>query len=146
VWRDLLLARIDPRLMAQPKESLQRIGSIVPALKAVWIYLVFGLIGILVLATGVWLISKRASSGPWGEITSALGVFGVTAASLSAHVKASANSLVNRIREAIQVDDVVESCTRRPPQPNKAKVKEPGRLALPGSMAAPVNLDMLNRN
>lgn len=146
IWRDLLLARIDPRLMAQPKASLQRIGSIIPALKAVWIYFVFALLGVLALATGVWLISKSGSSGPWGEIAAGLGAFGITAAGLSAQAKATANSLVNRIREAIQADDVVQACTRRPPQPPEASVKEPGRLAVPGSIAAPVNLNMLSRN
>lgn len=146
IWRDLLLARIDPRLMTQPKESLRRIGSIIPVFKAVWIYFIFALLGVLALATGVWLISRNKSSGPWGEIATGLGAFGVTAAGLSAQAKTTANSLVNRIREAIQADDVVEACTRRPPRPKRPSVREPGRLAPPGSIAAPVNLDMLDRS
>jgi hypothetical protein len=146
IWRDLLLARIDPRLITQPKASLQRIGSIFPAVKAVWVNLVLSLLGVSVLATGAWLISANVLKGPWGAIIAGLGIFGVTASSLSVGAKATANGLVSQIRKAIQADDIVEACTRRPPQPDEAKVKEPGRLAMPGSVAAPVTLAMLEKN
>jgi hypothetical protein len=139
IWRDLLVVGTDPQSLDKPS-MLQRISTIVPVLKALWLQLVLIVCFTVALALGAWLLTKYGHSGPSGEIVSGIGILGITTTSLSAKAKATGNSLVARLNTAVDADLVVAAATVVPPKPKDAKVSGPGMLSMPGSVAEPVTM------
>lgn len=147
VWRDLLLTDADPRQLERPPATLQRIASIFPILRTLWLQIATGILGVAFLAVGAWLISKYGStSGPWGQLVAGLGLIGITGSGLSSRAKLSANSLAKSLQAAIEADDVVHSVTLLPLKPKQSTVKDPGKFATPGTLAEPVTLTDLEES
>lgn len=139
IWRDLLVVGTDPQSLDKPS-LLQRISTILPVLRALWLQLVLVALFTIGLAFGAWLLTRHGQHGPWGEIVSGIGILGITTTSLSAKVKATGNSLVARLNTAVNADLVVAAATIVPPEPPEAKVSGPGMLSMPGSVAEPVTM------
>jgi hypothetical protein len=142
IWRDLLIIGTAPQRLDKPS-LLQRMATIVPVIKAMFWHIVFALIFAVGLAVGAWLLTRYGTSGPGGEIVSAVGLLGVTATGLSAKAKATANSLVQRLTDAVSSDLVVSAATYVPKRPRRAKVKGPGLLSMPGSVAEPITMNQI---
>lgn len=139
IWKDLLLAEVDPHVFELPQNPLKKFATILPILRSLWPQLACGFISVMTTAWGAWIFTRH-STGVWGEMTFAAGIFGITGSSLATRAKATTNSLMNRLRSAVEADEVVRSVTRTPPRPKVTDSIKPRRLVSPGSVGAQLTL------
>ena len=142
IWRDLLIVGTAPSRLDKPS-LLQRMATVVPVIKAMFWHIFFAVVFAVCVAVGAWLLTRYGTNGPGGQIVSALGLLGITATGLSAKAKASANSLVDRLTNAVSADLAVSAATFVPKRPRNATVKQPGVLSMPGSVAEPITLNQM---
>src|SRR5215831_13395301 len=140
VWRDLIIGGTDPRVFARPPATVQHVANIFPIIRGLRVQLVTGLLSVCVLGAGVWSITEYGNSKLWAALVSALGIFGITTASLLASVKKKATGLVESVRSAIAADEIAKAATMIPDRPKGTTVKGPGKLSTPGSFAEPITL------
>ena len=139
VWKDLLLADVDPHVFQLPQKPLQKIATILPILQTLAPQLALGLVSAIATGFGVWIVAQHGA-GPWGEFVTAAGIFGLTSSGLSSRAKATANNLAQQLRSAVDADEVVSSVTKVPTKPKDAKVPTPNRFSTPGAIAAQVSI------
>jgi hypothetical protein len=144
LWRDLLVTDRDPKTLVSPAKPIAEVASIWPVLKALWLQILLGVIGIGVLTGAAFALAHSSGSdnSTFGAAAAVLGVFGITGSGLSARAKSSANSLLKSVNEGLQADLVVDAVTRLPP-------KVPGeqrqaKLSTPGATLDQVTLQMVD--
>jgi hypothetical protein len=141
LWRDLLLTDATPADLVHPGSALDHVGSLVPVLRQLSLQIVGSAVGVLLLGAGAYLLSNSSSSSGWtGAFLGTIGIFGVTASSVSARAKTSANDLLAKLRNDVDADLLTAAATRRPTAPRGVKEDGP-KKASPGSWAAPVSID-----
>jgi hypothetical protein len=136
LWRDLLLSGADTQALIRPAAPLRRVATIFPALRTLWPQALLGLVGSGLIGWAAYLLTETHPKGIQSTIVTALGIFGVTAATVTAKAKSTANHLLGSIQSAVAADLLVEGATILPPD---KKGPLPTRYRA-GESAAPVTM------
>ena len=142
LWRDLLLSGADPAAIVPPAATISRMSAIGPLLRMLAPQIGIGVVSTIILGAAAWfLTSHHSTSGPIGSIIAALSVLGVTASTVSARAKSSANDMVGRLKGALSADLMVEHATILP---DDAASTGHVSVAKPGQIAEPVSVRSLS--
>jgi hypothetical protein len=123
--------------MVHPVKPLRRLSIVIPALRALWLEVAFGVIGIGLLGTAAYLLAGAHPSAGETTLITTLGVFGVSSATLVIKAKSSASDLMSNLRIVFAADLVVYGVTILPDGPRRkfAVDTQPlGQLSTPVSM------------
>jgi len=114
VWHDLLVSAHPPETLIDSSEPLAVVRSLRPLLRALWPQILLGLLFVIALCAGAWLLTSVASLRGAGAALAVLGAFGVSATTISAKAKDEANRLVERLRTAYQLEAAAEAGVKLP--------------------------------
>ena len=137
LWRDLILSGAEPASLVRPAAPFQRVASVLPALRALWPQIVVGLLGSVLLGYAAYLMNATNPKGWLTTIVAALGIFGVTGATVGAKAKATANNLLADVQSAVAADLLVEGSTIIPEKSTRFQLPSAYR---PGEAAAPLTM------
>jgi hypothetical protein len=141
LWRDLLLSGADPKSLVPATAPMRRVSVLFPAIRSMWPQALVGFVSSVLLGYAAYLMTTAHPSGIVTTILTALGIFGFTGASVSAKASTAANNLATHLRDAIAIDELVESATL---VPRKAQGIQTSSSYRPGRIAAPLTLDSLS--
>jgi hypothetical protein len=123
IWRDLVRGEQRPGDLTQSRGGLIQLGLLPHVLRGFWLELLLGLGATAILAIGATALSAGTKQEATSTLWVILGGFGITAASLFAKAKASANSLIAQLRQMVGRERIAQAATCRP--------SKPSRVALP---------------
>jgi len=107
IWHDLLVSARPAETLIDSSEPLAVVRSLWPLLCALWPQILLGLLFVIALCAGAWLLTSVASLRGAGAALAVLGAFGVSATTISAKAKNKAIRLVERLRNPeLEVDRV----------------------------------------
>ena len=135
LWRDLILSGADPQSLVRPAAPLKRVASVLPALRALWPQILLALASSGLLSYAAYLMSQTNAKGLSSTIVAALGIFGITGATVMAKAKSTANSLLADIHRAVVSDLLVEGSTVLPSEGARFQLPTVYR---PGAASAPI--------
>jgi hypothetical protein len=114
VWHDLLVSARPAETLIDRSKPLAVVRSLGPLLRALWPQILLGLLFVIALCAGAWLLTSVASWRGAGAALAVLGAFGVSATTVSAKTKDEANRLVERLRTAYQLEAAAEAGIKLP--------------------------------
>jgi hypothetical protein len=139
LWRDLLLSGADPQSLIPPAAPLQRLATVVPAVKALWLQIFVASGSIALFGYAASLLTAPHPSGVAATVVTSLGVVGITGSGLSAKAKTSATNVLAKVREAVASDLLVEGATVMPDGLRRGLSRY-----RPGEISAPLGIESMN--
>ena len=96
LWRDLLLSGAEPQPLVPTIPALRRISVFFPAIRSMWLQALVGLLSSALLGYAAYLMTTAHPSGVFTTIITALGIFGLTGATVSSKASTAANNQIGR--------------------------------------------------
>jgi hypothetical protein len=146
-WYELLILGQDPSTLIQRYTLLRNWQASVHALRALWIPLVTAVISLLLVVWLIYLIATGSATPFFKALLGVLGVVGLSATTILAGLKTTAQRLLSRLRQDAYTDLVAFAIAEAPSRPDvrdnphkadKVKVEEVRRRTLTAVADAPV--------
>ncbi len=122
VWRSILIAGADPKSFIEPHRGLSEIRALEIVVRAFWLQILLGTLGLFALAFGVaeffasGVSSTQSNSRFLALIVGVLGTFGISVAGIVAKSKASVQEVIDQMRFLYYTDMVADAITLTPPR------------------------------
>jgi hypothetical protein len=142
-WYELLILGQDPSTLIPPYALLRDWRASFHALRALWVQLVIAAISIALVIALITLILNGSANAFLKALFGVVGVVGLSAATIQAGLKTTAQGLVSRLRQDAYTDLVASAVAEAPGKPgarrpHKTVVEEVRKRTLTTVANAPV--------
>jgi hypothetical protein len=123
-WYELLILGQDPSTLIPPYALLKNWQATFHALRVLWIQLITAAISLAVVVALVALIFNGSANGLLQALLGVVGVVGLSAATVQARLKTSAQGLLGRFRQDAYTDLVAVAIAEAPDKPGARKPRK----------------------
>jgi hypothetical protein len=123
-WYELLILGQDPSTLIQPYALLKNWQASFHALRALWVQLVTAAISLALVITLITLIVNGSANAFLKALLGFLGVVGLSAATVQAGLKTTAQGLVSRLRQDAYTDLVAVAIAEAPDKPGARRPRK----------------------
>lgn len=123
-WYELLILGQDPSTLIPPYALLKDWRASFHALRALWIQLVTAAISIALVIALITLILNGSANAFLKAIFGVVGVIGLSAATIQAGLKTTAQGLLSRLRQDAYTDLVASAVAEAPSKPGVRRLRK----------------------
>jgi hypothetical protein len=123
-WYELLILGQDPSTLIQPYALLKDWQASFHALRALWIQLVTAAISLALVIGLITLIANGSANAFLKALLGVLGIVGLSAATIQASLKTTAQGLLSRFRQDAYTDLVAVAIAEAPDKPGARKPRK----------------------
>jgi hypothetical protein len=116
-WYELLILGQDPSTLIQPYALLKNWRASFHALRALWVQLVTAAVSLALVTALITLIVNGSANALLKTLLGVLGVVGLSAATVQAGIKTTAQGLLTRLRQDAYTDLVAVAIAEAPAKP-----------------------------
>jgi hypothetical protein len=120
-WYELLILGQDPSTLIQPYALLKNWRASFHALRALWVPLVTAAVSLALVIALITLIVNGSANAFLKALLGVLGVAGLSAATIQAGIKTTAQGLLTRLRQDAYTDLVAVAIAEAPAKPGARK-------------------------
>jgi len=120
-WYELLVLGQDPSTLIPPYALLKDWRASVHAMRALWAQLVTAAVSLVLVIVLITLILNGSANAVLKAIIGVVGVVGLSAATIQAGLKTTAQGLVSRFRQDAYTDLVASAIAEAPAKPGSRK-------------------------
>jgi hypothetical protein len=116
-WNELLILGQDPSTLIKPYALVKNWRTTLRVLRALWVQLVTAVISLALVIAVITLIAEGSSTPFVKSLLGVLGAVGLSTAAFQTRLKATAQSLLTRLRQDAYTDLVAEEIAIAPDKP-----------------------------
>jgi hypothetical protein len=123
-WYELLLLGQDPSTLIRPYALLKNLRASFHALRVLWVQLVTAVISLALVIAVITLIVNGSANAFLKALFGVLGIVGLSAATIQAGLKTTAQGLLSRIRQDAYTDLVAVAIAEAPDKPGARRPRK----------------------